>query len=297
MSNGPGVNSEGRVSTVVLTTLALFAFAGNSLLCRAALAPGPNGPAMDALGFTAVRLLCGALFLGPVLWVRRSQPPASAASSNRRWQSPVVLLLYAVPFSLSYVSTPAGAGALILFGCVQLTLLIAAKFAGESIPLRRWLGATLAFGGLVVLLAPGADDLAAVDGVGAGLMALAGIAWGLYTLMGRGSREPTRETARAFVFASPGALVLLLLSDFSSASPEGIGLALASGALCSGLGYAIWYRALAGHSRFSAAVSQLLVPLIAASLGTLFLGETIDLQLAISAALVLGGVFFGLRQR
>lgn len=283
--------------TLPLTVLALFAFAGNSLLCRAALAPGPDGPAMDAVGFTAIRLISGALFLLPALGSKPSGGTTSPANSARRWQAPAVLLLYAVPFSLSYVSIPAGAGALILFGCVQLTLLLAAKLAGEAIPPRRWIGAALAFGGLIVLLAPGADDLAAVDPVGAGLMAVAGIAWGLYTLLGRGSLEPTRDTARAFAYALPGALLLAVLAEPRAATSEGISLAIASGALCSGLGYAIWYRALAGHSSFSAAVSQLLVPLIAAVLGALLLEESLDAQLALSAALVLGGIFLGLRGR
>lgn len=297
MSDASNARSSTPEGTVLLTALALLAFAGNSLLCRAALAPGPNGSAMDAVGFTAIRLISGALFLLPALGSKAPSRAAAPATSARRWQAPAVLLLYAVPFSLSYVSIPAGAGALILFGCVQLTLLWVARIAGERIPPRRWLGAALAFGGLIVLLAPGADDLAAVDLLGAGLMAIAGVAWGLYTLLGRGSLEPTRDTARAFVYALPGALLLAVLAEPQAATSHGISLAIASGALCSGLGYAIWYRALAGHSSFSAAVSQLLVPLIAAVLGALLLDETLDAQLALSAALVLGGIFLGLRSR
>lgn len=252
---------------------------------------------MDPVGFTAVRLISGALFLLPVFLRRDSTRKRTPSAPARRWQAPVVLLLYAVPFSLSYVSIPAGAGALILFGCVQLTLLLAARLAGESIAPRRWLGAALAFGGLIVLLSPRAEDLAQIDPLGAGLMVIAGVAWGLYTLLGRGSLEPTRDTARAFAYALPGALLLAVLAEPRAATSEGIALAIASGALCSGLGYAIWYRALADHSSFSAAVSQLLVPLIAAVLGALLLEETLDAQLALSAALILGGIFIGLRGR
>jgi drug/metabolite transporter (DMT)-like permease len=295
MSSLPAPTSAVPGRTVLLTALALLAFAGNSLLCRAALAPGPGGPALDAIGFTAMRLISGALILLPVLATAPARPGGAQASGHRTWQQPLVLLLYAVPFSLSYVSIPAGAGALILFGCVQLTLLVATKLGGESISPRRWIGAALAFAGLIVLLAPGADDLSAIDPLGAGLMAVAGVAWGLYTLLGRGSREPTRDTARAFAYALPGALLLAVLAEPRVATSEGLSLAIASGALCSGLGYALWYRALAGHSSFSAALSQLLVPLLAAALGALLLGEALNLRWWASAAMVLGGVLLGLR--
>ena len=184
-----------RSSTVVLTSIAMLAFAGNSVLCRAALAPGEQGPAIDGVAFTAVRLASGAAVLAPTLWPGRARGASArtgAASPGKTALCGAMLLTYALAFSLSYASLPAGVGALILFGSVQLTMLGAARLEGEVVGPRRWFGAAVAFGGLLVLMAPSPSSLVGVDPRGAALMALAGVGWGVYTLLGRASAEPIR---------------------------------------------------------------------------------------------------------
>ena len=263
--------------TLGLTLLTLLAFAGNSILGRLALADG----AIDPLTFSAVRLASGALILLPFL-----RAP-TAARQPWRPAAAFALLAYALPFSLAYVSLDAGVGALLLFGAVQVTMLGAGQLRGERLRPVQWLGGLLAILGFLVLVRPG---LAAPAPGGAVLMTLAGVAWGVYSLLGRGLALPTLATARNFLLAAPLALLARLLISAPLPEPRGLLLALISGALTSGLGYTLWYAALRGHTRTSAALVQLAVPVIAALGGALFLAEALTPRFFVSAGLTLGGI-------
>lgn len=284
-ADGRGV---GAVKVALLTIASVTAFAGNSVLCRLALLAPEEGPApIDPLSFTAVRLAAGALALSPVLVATRGQWREAGAS----WGGVAALSAYAVAFSLSYVTLPAGIGALLLFGLVQLTMVGAGLFTGERLGLVRGAGMLTAAGGVVLLVAPTEGLLAGtdVDPRGAALMAVAGVAWGAYSLAGRGQPRPVRLTALNFALCLPLAALLLVLSS-REWSPEGLLLAAASGAITSGAGYAIWYAALSGHTATSAAVVQLTVPVLAAAGGVVWLGETVTPRSVAATALVLGGV-------
>jgi drug/metabolite transporter (DMT)-like permease len=273
--------------TVVLTSLALVAFAGNSILCRMAL----GDRLMDPAGFTAVRLASGAGVLWLLLAVQTRGVPRLAG----HWISAAALLVYAASFSLAYVSLTAGTGALILFGAVQLTMILAGLRAGERPGAAEWLGLGLALTGLVVLVRPG---LAAPSPVGSALMAAAGVAWGVYSLRGRRSAEPLRNTAGNFLLTVPAALALVLLSRGPGVwTGRGVLLAVTSGALASGAGYAVWYAALPALTATRAALVQLLVPVLAAAGGVALLAEAIPLRLPVAAALVLGGVALAVTSR
>jgi drug/metabolite transporter (DMT)-like permease len=270
-----------------LTAVAMLAFAANSLLCRLAL----QQDRIDPASFGAVRLLAGALVLAIVLRARRQ--PVTAAGD---WRPAALLFAYVALFSFAYVSLPAGTGALILFGAVQLTMLGAGLLAGERFAPAGWLGLALASAGLAVLLLPGAG---APSLPGALLMAGAGMAWGGYSLRGRGGGsgggDPLAATAASFVRAAPMGILLLLAAWLAPgervhADMRGAGLAIASGALTSGLGYVVWYAALRHLSALRAAVVQLSVPLIAAGGGVLLLGEAFTLRLGVAALAILGGI-------
>jgi drug/metabolite transporter (DMT)-like permease len=265
----------------------MCAFAANSLLCRAALAEH----LIDAASFTTVRLISGALLL--FVLAQRREPGVPEAP--RDWLAAATLFLYAVTFSFAYLSLSAGTGALILFGAVQLTMLVAGVRAGERFPPAAWAGLALAVAGVVYLVSPG---VRAPSPLGALLMATAGVAWGVYSLRGRGSPNPLGATARNFITSVPFAAVLIVVTIGSSHSTtRGLLLAAASGALTSGLGYVIWYAALRDLAATRAAVVQLSVPVLAAVGGLLFLSEPITLRLALSAAAVLGGIALVLMQR
>ncbi|ENC9828339.1 EamA family transporter, partial [Pseudomonas aeruginosa] len=233
--------------TLLLTVLAMLAFAGNSLLCRAAL----KDTAIDAVSFTALRLFSGALMLAVLLHLRRG--PATPARGG--WRGAAALFVYAAAYSYAYVQLDAGTGALLLFGAVQVTLLLAGLLRGERLGGQALLGFLLALGGLLFLLLPGAS---APPLGGALLMLLSGLAWGLYTLLGRGGGDPLAVSAgnflRALAFAA-----LLLLAFHGQLRLDGAGLAYAllSGALASGLGYAVWYSALPGLTAIQGASVQL----------------------------------------
>ncbi|MEC8495344.1 MAG: DMT family transporter [Planctomycetota bacterium] len=277
----------GLAATAVLTAVALIAFAGNSLLCRAALAWTGDGAAIGPVGFTAVRLLSGALALLPVAVRAGALRPAALRTRS----GACALLVYAICFSVSYVTVPAGVGALLLFGAVQITMLVVARARGEAWTLARLVGLACASGGVLVLVGlPGAGD--PVNPGGAALMIVAGIGWATYTLLGRSGAAPTLSTALNFAAAAPFALLCVLAAALLGEEWSGRGLLLAatSGAVTSGLGYAIWYAALRGHSRTSAAAVQLTVPLIAAAGGVVLLGERATPALAVAAVLILGGV-------
>lgn len=273
--------------TAVLTSLALLAFAGNSILCRMAL----GGHAISPEGFTAVRLGAGAAALWLLVALRTRAVPRHAG----HWASAAALFVYAAAFSFAYVTLSAGTGALILFGAVQLTMILAGLRAGERPSPLEWSGLALAVSGLAVLVLPG---LTAPAPVGAALMAAAGMAWGVYSLRGRGSTDALRNTAGNFLLTLPMAALLLLIAGGAGAwTARGALLAAASGALASGAGYAIWYTALPSLTATRAALVQLLVPVIAAAGGVALLGEAVPLRLPISAALVLGGVALAVTSR
>lgn len=273
---------------LLLTLFAMLAFAGNSLLCRAALR-GDAGTAIDPAAFTALRLASGALLLLVVLRFDRTRPAGATGGS---WSSAAALFAYAACFSFAYLSLDAGTGALILFGFVQATMILHAFLAGERPGVREWSGWLLAAFGIVVLLAPGA---LAPDHAGAALMASAGIAWGIYSLLGKRQSHPLGATTgnftRALVFIP---LLALAGVDDLSISGRGLLLAVTSGALTSGLGYVLWYAAVRLLSSMQAALVQLSVPAIAAGGGVLLLGETPTWRLVASGLLVLGGISLAL---
>lgn len=275
---------DGRpgLRAIALTVAAMLAFAANSLLCRMALQHG----GIDAASFGSIRLVSGALVLMLVVRLRSSQAPAGRAD----WLAAAMLFAYVAFFSFAYLSLSAGTGALILFGAVQLTMLGAGLRAGEMFGPVAWSGFVLAVAGLVYLVSPG---VMAPPPLGAALMAVAGVAWGVYSLRGRGVADPLAATARNFVRAAPMALLLsALLAGTGSAHADaaGIALAVASGALTSGIGYVIWYAALPWLSAMRAATVQLSVPLIAAFGGVIFLSEAITPRLAFASVAILGGI-------
>ncbi|HOX20695.1 MAG TPA: DMT family transporter [Gemmatimonadales bacterium] len=273
--------------TALLTALALLAFAGNSILCRLALGSHAISPA----GFTAVRLGAGAAALWLLVALRTGGVPKLAG----QWASAAALFAYAAAFSFAYVSLGAGTGALILFGAVQLTMILAGLRAGERPAAAEWIGLGLAVSGLVVLVFPGLTSPAPA---GAALMAAAGVAWGVYSLRGRGSAEALRNTAGNFLLTVPMAALLLAVAGGTAGwTARGALLAAISGALASGVGYAIWYTALPSLTATRAALVQLLVPVIAAAGGVALLGEAVPLRLPIAAALVLGGVALAVTSR
>jgi drug/metabolite transporter (DMT)-like permease len=277
-----------RFLTALYTSLAMVAFASNSLLNRLAL----GRESIDAISYTTIRLMSGAL----VLWLIASlQRNRSRPKIRGNWPSAAMLFLYAIAFSFAYLSLSAGTGALILFGTVQLTMLLVALRSGERPQLMEWLGLLLALGGLVYLVIPG---LKAPSPLGSALMTLAGIAWGVYSLRGRGASSPLADTTGNFLRAVPLILLvrLILLNDLHLTA-SGILLAVLSGAIASGVGYVIWYTALAGLTATRAAIVQLSVPVLAAWGGVALLGEDLTLRLIVSAALILGGIALAITGR
>ncbi len=271
--------------TLLLTILTLIAFAANSVLCRMAL----KAELIDPVSFTQIRLVSGALFLAPFFYARRA---ALAPIKPRDFRPAAALFIYAIAFSLAYVWLDAGAGALILFGMVQLTMIGVGVATGIRPGPLQWAGVALAFAGLVYLLAPG---LTAPPIAGAMLMALAGIAWGAYSMFGKVERDPVGATARNFALTLPFALLLFFVMTDAHAAPAGIALGALSGAIASGAGYVIWYRALKGLSTVNASVVQLAVPAIAALGGVGLLGEALTWRLAVASALILGGIYLTVR--
>lgn len=298
MTAGAEAAGDGRASlsrTVGLVTVALVAFAANSLLCRAALATG----AADAVGFTLLRLASGAAALWLILVLReRARGATRPATPVRDWRMALALTVYMAGFSMGYVALATGTGALVLFGAVQMTMLSAALVRGERFGFVGWTGLALAAGGLVWLLLPGLD---APSLAGSVPMALAGLGWGVYSLLGRGASDPLAGTTGNFALSALMALPwagIMLASGASALSlaPEGVALALASGALASGGGYVVWYAALPHLSAGRAATVQLAVPVIAALAGVLLLGEALTSRLILAGALVIGGVALALRR-
>jgi len=262
-----------------LTVLAMIAFAGNSLLCRAAL----KAPAIDAASFTTIRMVSGALVLWLIVqWTRRSH------SGDGNWRSALALFGYAAAFSFAYGSLPAASGALVLFGAVQLTMIGHGLWSGERFRGVQVIGLLMAIAGLVSLLLPG---LSAPPLAGALLMVCAGLSWGVYSLRAKGQGDPTRVTAGNFLRTIPMALaVSLMMHDQVSISTAGFWWAVSSGALASALGYAIWYTALPALKATNAAVVQLSVPVIASLGAVVFLDEQLSLRLLLASLVILGGI-------
>ncbi len=272
-------------SIVLLSAGAMTAFASNSLLCRAALADG----SIDAVSFTSIRLATGAAAL---LLLARGRGDGGG------WIAASALAAYAFAFSIAYLRLPAGAGALILFGTVQTTMIGSGVWRGERPRALEWAGLAVAFGGLVALTRPGAT---APDPLGAALMAAAGAAWTVYTLRGRGVADPLRANAGNFARSIAFALLALAIATAAGgrfhASARGAVLAAASGALASGVGYALWYAALRGLTGTRAAIVQISVAPLAALGGVAFLGETLTLRLVVSGAVILGGIALAVNPR
>jgi drug/metabolite transporter (DMT)-like permease len=267
-------------TTAALTVGALVAFAANSILCRMALGTG----AIDAGSFTAIRLLSGAIML---LAMTRVIRPASGRR-KRSWTSATALFLYALTFSFAYLTLSAGTGALVLFASVQVTMILAGLWIGERPPILEWAGFAVAVAGLIYLVLPG---LAAPSPVGAMLMAVSGVSWGVYSLRGRREGDPLLTTTASFVYSVPLVIVaVIMLMPGIEITARGAALAALSGAVTSGLGYVVWYAALQGLTATRAAAVQLSVPVIAAVGGVIFLSEMVSLRLFVSATAILGGV-------
>nr|WP_315188318.1 DMT family transporter [uncultured Albidiferax sp.] len=269
-----------RTRSLLLTACAMLAFAGNSLLCRLAL----RHTAIDAASFTSVRLVAGALTLWLLLQCRRG----SRSSGNGNWVSAVALCAYAAGFSWAYVQLSAATGALLLFGAVQATMVGHGLWAGERLRPLQCAGVLFTLAGLLALLLPG---LAAPPLASAVLMLGAGMAWGVYSLRGKGAGDPLAVSAGNFLRAVPLALALTAASyAHLSLDTAGLLYAVASGALASGIGYAIWYTALPTLSSTAAASVQLSVPVLAALGGIAFLGESASLRLVLASVAILGGI-------
>jgi len=264
---------------IALTSLAMIAFAGNSLLCRVAL----KHTSIDAASFTTIRLISGAAILWLVVYLRRG-----THTGKGNWLSAFALFAYAAGFSFAYVSLPAATGALLLFGAVQATMIGYGIWRGERLLRLQFVGLMLAFGGFIGLLLPG---LSAPPLYGSLLMLSAGVAWGIYSLRGKNSGDPTKVTAGNFLRTVPitVALSVFMLND-TSLDFAGFWYAVSSGALASGIGYAIWYTAFPALKATHAATVQLSVPVIAALGGIVFLGEPVTLRLALATVAILGGI-------
>lgn len=268
--------------TYALTLIAMIAFAANSLLCRAALGTDE----IDAASFTSIRLVSGALVLAAIVHTKSRR----SNFAPRRIVPAMMLFSYATTFSFAYNSLNAATGALVLFGSVQATMMVYAFVSGERPGLIQIIGYLMALGGLIYLMLPG---VSAPSLTGSLLMSIAGISWGIYTLLGRTVSDSLNDTANNFIKTVPFALVLGFVGS-RSLSAYGLVLACISGALTSGLGYAIWYSAIRGLTPTQAASVQLSVPLITAIGGVLLLSEAMSIRLVIASMLILGGIGFTL---
>jgi drug/metabolite transporter (DMT)-like permease len=267
------------------TGFALIAFAANSILCRMAL----RQTSIDPASFTSVRIVSGAI----TLWLL-VQLGNRRGSAGGTWVSSIALLAYASGFSFAYVAITAGTGALLLFGAVQLVMISAGLAAGERINFRIAFGWVLAISGLVTLVFPGVSAAPAVQSA---LMLCAGVAWGVYSLRGRRSSDPLHDTAGNFARAVPGALLIsAIMWRHSSWDRMGVALAVLSGAIASGVGYAAWYTALPRLRAIAAANLQLSVPLLASLGGVVLFAEPITIRLAAASVLLLGGIALATRE-
>ena len=274
------MTSASPLRIFTLTSLAMMAFAANSILARLALTGGDIGP----WAFTAIRFISGALCLAIIIGPTKTMSQGS-------WKAALALLLYGIFFSYAYILLSAGTGALILFAAVQITMIGGGLLAGERLRVLQWLGLALAMAGLVYLMMP---SIAPPSPIGATMMAMAGLGWGLYSLMGRGKGNPTALTAgnflRAAIICAVLTLPLIWVLPESQPAQKGITLALVSGIITSGLGYVIWYMALKHLTATRAGIAQLTVPIIAAIGGMLFIAEPFTERFFIAMCVTLGGV-------
>jgi len=295
---------QSSLQTTLLTSLAMIAFASNSVLNRLAL----GQKTIDATSYTTIRLVSGAVMLFVIANLQKQKEHKALSGS---WLSAALLFIYATTFSFAlsaallfiyattfsfaYLSLTAGTGALLLFGSVQITMIIIALRSGERPQILEWLGLILALGGLVYLVFPG---LSAPAPFGSFLMTIAGIAWGFYTIRGRGSQNPLAATAGNFMYAVPMILLIRLITLGNvHISTNGILLAMLSGALASGVGYVIWYAALRGLTTTRAAIIQLSVPIVAAWSGVILLSENVSIRLVVAGILILGGIGLSVSNR
>ncbi|MBW8182556.1 DMT family transporter [Shewanella nanhaiensis] len=291
------MKSPAQLKVILATIFALLAFAGNSVLCRLALGDG----AIDAASFTVIRFLSGSLVLVIILLLtrlikqRQTYKEQEIRTGRGSWLAGFMLFLYGVTFSYAYISLDTGVGALILFGAVQLTMILISLLSGNRLHYLEWMGVVIAFSGFVYLVLP---TLSTPSMAGFILMTLSGVAWGLYTVKGRGCKDPILDTTYNFIRTLPFIAILLLLTiQSASLTQAGIIFAVLSGVIASGVGYALWYFALRGLSVMQAAALQLLVPIIAAIGGVIFASEAITMRLVISSFAVLGGILLVLLGR
>jgi len=286
--------------TVTLTCLSLVAFAANSIFCRMALLSDTIGP----LEFTIIRLVSGMLILLPIIIFNKELSKSKGAQTTSRSEalsvnlinfSPSLFLFsYALFFSLAYIQLEASVGALILFASVQITMMGVSIYHGNQVAVIEWIGFGLAFAGFLYLILPG---LSAPPVTGTVMMVVSGISWGLYSLRGKGQERPIFSTARNFLYCLPACVLLLLVAYGTSgdegrivAQPQGVALAVLSGALASGVGYVLWFVSLRRITITVASIAQLSVPILAAIGGILFLNESLSIRLLISTFLILGGI-------
>jgi len=266
--------------TVIVTTLAMIAFAANSILCRLAL----GQTEIDAASFTSIRLISGAITLTFLLYIK--QP--GALKWNINISSSLALFCYAICFSFAYLELTTGTGALILFGTIQLAMIVFGVVSGEKPSLIMWLGIVLASGGLVYLMLPG---VGAPSITGTTLMAMAGLAWSVYTIRGKSTKNAVAATTWNFIGTVPFTIIAsIIFMTKTHATNNGILLAIASGVLASGVGYVLWYAALPRMSITTAAIVQITVPVIAAFGGVLFMSEVFTLRLMVATFSILGGI-------
>ena len=271
---------SGQLWIAWLTAVSLVAFAANSILCRLAL----GSASIDAASFSAIRLLSGAV----VLMLLSRAAGRRTLETQGSWKSGAALSLYAITFSCAYVLLSTGTGALILFGSVQATMIISGLISGERPTTMGWLGLLIALSGLIYLVFPG---VSAPSLPGAALMISAGFFWGVYSLQSRGAGDPIRITTGNFIRSVPIALAAsVILLPLLHLSVKGVLIAALSGGIASGLGYVVWYTALRGMTSTLAATVQLVVPLLAATGGVLFLSESVSARLVLSGLWILGGV-------
>ncbi|MEO9458053.1 MAG: DMT family transporter [Lentilitoribacter sp.] len=266
----------------LLTTITMIAFGANSIFGRVAL----EGDAIDPSSYSFIRLLSGAIMLAILVGVSSGVSKKNLSHGNII--SALCLFAYAAAFSFSYVNIETGVGALILFACVQAVMIGWALYKGDRPSLFEWLGITVAFGAFIWLVSPG---LEAPDPIAATLMAISGIAWGAYSLRGKSSSDPLKATAGNFLLSVPMGLVLLFITISSSqVTVFGVILAIASGAITSGMGYALWYKVLPQLTATRASIVQLTVPVVAGIGGLIFLSEPLTFRFVLASALILGGV-------
>ena len=282
-----GPQPQSLVMILGMAALALIAFAANSVLCRMALLDGSIAPAL----FTAIRVISGAVTLVILMALRGGRPMQAWPN----WAAGASLFVYMAFFSFAYIALGAGTGALVLFGFVQLTMISVAIALRDPFPPIAWLGFVMSIIGMVFLVRPGSE---APDLFPSFQMALAGMAWGAYSLIGKRSKNPLHDTAGNFIFCIPPVVFLVIIFwPEQNLNPAGLALAVTSGALASGCGYAVWYWCLPLLKTIQAAVLQFCVPVIAAVGGVVVLGEEFTQRLGISSVLVLGGIAIVMRSQ